>query len=44
MAAVMFKDDYVIITSLMTLCRWINIGQQANLIDSVADAISLLIF
>ena len=44
MAVVKFKDDYVIITSLMMSCHWINIGRQANIIDSVADEISLLNF
>ena len=41
MASVTFKDYYVI-TSLMTSCRWINIGRQANLIDSVTDEFSFL--
>ena len=32
MAAVTFKDNYVKMTSLMTSCRLITIGLQANLI------------
>ena len=36
----MFKDNY----DIMMSCSWINIGRQANLIDSVTDEISLLNF
>ena len=42
MAAVTFKDNYVIMTSLVTACRSIAAGPRANLIDSVTDEISLL--
>ena len=44
MAAVKFKDNYVIMTSLMTSCRWIDIRWQANSIDLTTDEISLLNF
>ena len=44
MAAVTFKDNYFIMTSFVTSCRWIFITQQANLIVSVTDGISLLNF
>ena len=43
-AAVISKDNNVMMTSLVTPCRWITIGRQAHLIDSVADEISLLNF
>ena len=42
MAAVTFKDNYVIMTSLVTSCRRIFIKRRANLIVAVTDGISLL--
>ena len=42
MAAVTLKDNYVIMTSLMSSHRWIFIKRRANLIVSVTDEISLL--
>ena len=44
MAAVTFKDNYVILMLLVTSCGGITIGRQANLIDLVTDEISLLNF
>ena len=44
MAAVTLKDNYVIMTSLMSSHRWIFITRRANLIVSVPDEISLLNF
>ena len=40
----MFKDNYVIMMSLVTSCHWITNGQQANLNDLVTDENSLLNF
>ena len=44
MADVTFKDNYVIMTSLVTSCHWIFIRRRANLIVLVTDEISLLNF
>ena len=44
MAAVTFKDTYVIMTSFVTSHHRIYITRQANLIVSVTDEISLLNF
>ena len=38
----MFKDDYVIMTSLVISCHWIDIRRRASLIDSVTDENLLL--
>ena len=42
MGAVTFKDNYVIMMSLVTACCLIAARIQANLIDLVTDEISLL--
>ena len=44
MAAVTFKDNYVIMMSLVTSHRWIFITRRDNLIISVTDEISSLNF
>ena len=44
MAAGTFKDNYVLMMSLVTSRRWISITRRVNLIVSVTYEISLLNF